>query len=68
MASRVLAAAGLTLLLGAVVAAEEKDSAESDGEENASNPLASVNNTDLKYQYFDLGGTVSGNMRFSSLH
>jgi hypothetical protein len=25
------------------------------GEENASNPLAAVNNTDLHYQYFDLG-------------
>lgn len=24
--------------------------------ENASNPLAAVNNTDLRYQYFDLGG------------
>ena len=27
------------------------------GEENASNPLASVNNTDLRWQYFDLGGS-----------
>jgi hypothetical protein len=26
------------------------------GEENASNPLASVNNTDLRWQYFDLDG------------
>ncbi len=26
------------------------------GAENASNPLASVNNTDLRWQYFDLGG------------
>lgn len=25
-------------------------------DENASNPLAAVNNTDLRYQYFDLGG------------
>jgi hypothetical protein len=25
------------------------------GEENASNPLAAVNNTDVRYQYFDLG-------------
>ncbi|AXI45522.1 hypothetical protein C1J03_05420 [Sulfitobacter sp. SK012] len=25
-------------------------------EENASNPLAAVNSTDLRYQYFDLGG------------
>ena len=27
------------------------------GEENASNPLASVDNTDLRWQYFDLGGS-----------
>jgi hypothetical protein len=27
------------------------------GEENASNPLASVNNTDVRLQYFDLGGS-----------
>ena len=26
------------------------------GEENASNPLASVNNIDVRYQYFDLDG------------
>jgi hypothetical protein len=26
------------------------------GQENASNPLAAVNNTDLRYQYFDLDG------------
>ena len=26
------------------------------GEENASNPLASVNNTDMRWQYFDLDG------------
>ncbi len=26
------------------------------GEENASNPLAAVNNTDLRYQYVDLSG------------
>ena len=26
------------------------------GAQNASNPLASVNNTDLRWQYFDLGG------------
>ncbi|WP_170419481.1 hypothetical protein [Ruegeria arenilitoris] len=25
-------------------------------EENASNPLAAVNNTDIRYQYFDLEG------------
>ncbi|MEP2531308.1 hypothetical protein [Shimia sp.] len=29
------------------------------GEENASNPLAAVNNTDLRYQYFDLGNGAS---------
>jgi hypothetical protein len=29
----------------------------SHGEENASNPLASVNNTDVRYQYFDLDGS-----------
>jgi hypothetical protein len=58
IASRVLALAlaGLVFLLGPVVAAQGTGSAVSDGEENASNPLASVNNTDLKYQYFDLGG------------
>jgi len=56
LARRVAAATALALLLGAAATAEEKDSKESDGEENASNPLASVNNTDLKYQYFDLGG------------
>ena len=27
------------------------------GEENASNPLAAVNNTDFRYQYFDLDGS-----------
>ncbi len=27
-----------------------------DAQENASNPLAAVNSTDLRYQYFDLGG------------
>jgi hypothetical protein len=27
------------------------------GEENASNPLASVNNTDVRWQYFDLDGS-----------
>jgi hypothetical protein len=26
------------------------------GEENASNPLAAVNNTDVRWQYFDLDG------------
>jgi hypothetical protein len=26
-------------------------------QENASNPLATVNNTDLRYQYFDLDGS-----------
>lgn len=26
------------------------------GEENTSNPLAAVNNTDLRYNYFDLDG------------
>ena len=57
IAARALAGAGLALLLGAVSAAEEKEQAAADGEENASNPLASINNTDLKYQYFDLGGS-----------
>ncbi len=28
----------------------------SEAEENASNPLAAVNNTDIRYQYFDLAG------------
>jgi len=27
------------------------------GEENASNPLAAVSNTDLRYQFFDLDGS-----------
>lgn len=31
------------------------------GAENASNPLASVNNTDLRWQYFDLGGSSDRN-------
>jgi len=57
MTGRGLAVAGLTLLLSTGVAAQEKEPAQRDGEENASNPLASVNNTDLKYQYFDLGGS-----------
>jgi hypothetical protein len=49
---RLLAVGIATALLGTQVAAQEGD-----GEENASNPLASVNNTDVKYQYFDLGGS-----------
>ena len=53
IASRVLAVVGLALLLGAVATAQEKDATGSGGE-NASNPLASTNNTDLKYKYFDL--------------
>ena len=57
MISRGLTVAGLTFLLSVGVAAQAKDSAKADGEENASNPLASVNNTDLKVQYFDLGGS-----------
>lgn len=57
LTGRGLAVAGLTVLLSAGVAAQEKEPAQRDGEENASNPLASVNNTDLKYQYFDLGGS-----------
>ena len=28
------------------------------GEENASNPLAAVTNTDLRAKYFDLGGSI----------
>jgi hypothetical protein len=48
------AVAALFFLLGSIAVAQEKDSSGSGGE-NASNPLASVNNTDLKYQYFDLG-------------
>ncbi len=31
------------------------------GEENASNPLASVNNTDVRWQYFDLGDSKERN-------
>jgi hypothetical protein len=38
----------------APVVAEEKGGAKSGGE-NASNPLASVDNSDLRYQYLDLG-------------
>ena len=52
--SRLLSIASLALLLSAVSAAQDKEPATADGEENASNPLASVNNTDLKYQYYDL--------------
>lgn len=59
--ARPIAAAGLFLLLGPVVAAQEKDSSGSGGE-NASNPLASVSNTDIKYQYFDLGGADRNDM------
>ena len=69
IAGRVFAVAGLVLWLGTSAAAQEtgstasagdeKASAGSDGEENPSNPLASVNNTDLKYQYFDLGSDRS---------
>jgi hypothetical protein len=36
-----------------LVNAEEQKSG---GEENASNPLAAVNNTDIRWQYFDLDG------------
>ncbi|WP_171181726.1 hypothetical protein [Ruegeria sp. HKCCA4633] len=32
--------------------------AAAEAEENASNPLAAVNNTDIRYQYFDLEGDV----------
>ena len=52
--SHMFVVAGLVLLLGTIAVAQEKDSTGSGGE-NASNPLASVSNTDLKYQYFDLG-------------
>ena len=45
--SRWLAVAALLFLLSGVVTAQE---------ENASNPLAAVNSTDLRYQYLDLGG------------
>jgi hypothetical protein len=54
VASRVFAVAGLALLLGPIAVAQDREPAIADGEENASNPLASVSNTDLKYQYFDL--------------
>ena len=40
----------LTVLILAFVAARAT------AQENASNPLAAVNNTDLRFQYFDLGG------------
>ena len=52
--NRLLTIASMALLLSTVSAAQEKEAAKADGEENASNPLASVNNTDLKYQYYDL--------------
>ena len=32
-------------------------SAQAIAQENASNPLAAVNNTDFRYQYFDLDGS-----------
>jgi hypothetical protein len=51
---RALAAAALALSLGADTNAEDRTPTSSGGE-NASNPLASVNNVDLRYQYFDLG-------------
>jgi len=54
-AYRLLTIVVLALLPGVAAAADEKDPAPADGEENASNPLAPVNNTDLKYQYLDLG-------------
>jgi hypothetical protein len=57
VARRLVPVAVLVPLLGTLVAAQEVDSTAGDGEENASNPLASVNNTDLKYQYFDLGSS-----------
>lgn len=42
---------GLMLVLASAPAAAQ---------ENASNPLAAVNNTDVRFQYFDLGGTDRG--------
>jgi hypothetical protein len=52
--ARRAAVAVLLVMLNAPVVAEEKEGAKSAGE-NASNPLASVDNTDLRYQYLDLG-------------
>ena len=45
----------LVLVIG-VAHADSGDATPGDGE-NASNPLAAVNNTDLRLQYFDLGGS-----------
>lgn len=56
IAKRVLMIASLVLLMSSAAVAQEKGLTVSEGEENASNPLASVNNTDVKYQYYDLGG------------
>jgi hypothetical protein len=36
---------------------EEAGASEASSSENASNPLAAVNNTDLRFQYFDLDGS-----------
>lgn len=42
------------VLIGTFLLMNSKNSM---AQENASNPLAAVNNTDLHYQYFDLGGS-----------
>ena len=47
-----------TLLLSAAASAQdstEPSPAEEPAAENASNPLAAVNNTDIRWQHFDLG-------------
>ena len=45
----ILSCATTLLLITSLAAAAEKSE-----EENASNPLAKVKNTDLRYQYFDM--------------
>ncbi len=44
------------LIIFAVFIAGCTLSGHADAQENASNPLAAVNSTDLRFQYFDLGG------------
>ncbi len=46
--------AGLLACLAAPSASATEQGSEAEGGENASNPLAAVDNTDLRWQYFDL--------------
>ena len=53
---RLSVAIGIALALLLVVAVSSGPASEPKEDENASNPLAAVNNTDFRYQYFDLDG------------